>query len=47
LTFFRRQSTALSVGEPQTSGAELLPQDAVLFLKIIDDIALLLVHPTG
>jgi hypothetical protein len=44
---FGRQSSALKVGEPDTSGPELFPQHAVLFLKIIDDIALLLVHPTG
>ena len=44
---FRRQSSALRVGEPDTSGPELFPQHAVLLLKIIDDIALLLVHPTG
>ena len=44
---FRRESTALVVREPQTSGPELFPQDAVLFLEIVDDIALLLVHPTG
>ena len=44
---FRRQSTALSVGEPQPSGPELFPQHAVLLLEIVDDIALLLVHPTG
>jgi len=46
-TCSRRQSTALSVGEPHTSGPELFPQDAVLFLEIVDDIALLLVHATG
>jgi hypothetical protein len=44
---FRRQATALIVREPQTSGAELFSQGAVLFLEIVDDIALLLVHPTG
>ena len=44
---FRRQTTALIVGEPQTSGADLFPQGAVLLLDIVDDIALLLVHPTG
>jgi hypothetical protein len=44
---FRRQSTALSVGEPQTSRPELFPQDAILFLEIVDDIVLLLIHPTG
>ena len=44
---FRRQATALRVGEPQTFGPELFMEDAILFLEIIDDIALLLVHPTG
>ena len=44
---FRRQSTALNVGEPQASGPDLLPEDTVLFLEIVDDIALLLVHPPG
>jgi hypothetical protein len=44
---FRRQATALIVREPQTSGAQLFPQGAVLLLEIVDDIALLLVHPTG
>ena len=39
---FRRQSTALHVGEPRTSGPELFPQDPVFFLEIVDDLALLL-----
>ena len=42
-----RQSSALRVGEPQASGAKLFPENAVLVLEIVDDIALLLVHPTG
>jgi len=37
----------LSVAEPHTSGPELFPQDTILFVEIVDDIALLLVHPTG
>jgi hypothetical protein len=47
VSWLRRQSTTLRVGEPQPSGPELLPEDAVLFLEIVDDVALLLVHPTG
>jgi hypothetical protein len=43
----RRQSSALRVAEPQTPVAELFAQDAVLFLEIFDDVALLLVHPSG
>jgi len=43
---FCRQSTTLRVGEPQTSGPELFPQEAIFFLEIVDDIALLMVHPT-
>src|SRR5207245_1664152 len=44
---FRRQPTALSVGEAHTSGPQLFPQDTVLFVEVVDDIALLLAHPTG
>ena len=44
---FRGEPTALIVREAQTSGPELFPQDAVFLLQIVDDIALLLVHPTG
>ena len=43
----RRQTTALIVREPQTSGTELFPKGAVLLLEIVDHLALLLVHPTG
>jgi hypothetical protein len=43
----RRQSTALRVGEPQSSVSELFPQDPMLFVEIVDDIVLLLIHPTG
>jgi hypothetical protein len=38
---------SLRVGEPQPSEPKLLPEHAVLFLEIVDDVALLLVHPTG
>jgi hypothetical protein len=44
---FRRQTTALIVREPQTPGADLFPLSAVLFLETVDEIALLLVDPTG
>ena len=44
---FRRQTTALIVREPQTSGTELFPQSAVLLLKVVNDVALLLIDPTG
>jgi hypothetical protein len=44
---FRGEPTALVVGEAQTPGSELFAQDAVLFLEIGDDIALLLVDPTS
>jgi hypothetical protein len=42
-----RESMALRVGEPHTSRPELFPQDTVLFMEVVNDIALLLVHPTG
>jgi hypothetical protein len=44
---FRGQADALIVGESHPPGAELLPQHAVLSLKIVDDIELLLVEPAG
>ena len=44
---FRCQSSPLRVGESQPSGPELFAEDAVLLLEIVDDVALLLVHPTG
>jgi hypothetical protein len=34
-------------GEPHAPGPELFPEYAVLFLEIVNDLALLLVHPTG
>jgi len=37
----------LIVREPQTSGSELFPQSAVLLLKVVDDVALLLIDPPG
>jgi len=43
----RGEPTALVVGEAQASGSELFAQDAILFLKIIDDVTLLLVDPAG
>ena len=44
---FRSEPTALVVGETQAPGSDLFTQDAVLFLKIVDDVALLLVEPAG
>ena len=38
----RGQAAALRVRESQTLGRELFPKDAVLFLEIVDDVALLL-----
>jgi len=44
----RRKPSALVVGEPQATVAELLAQDAVLlFLEVLDDLALAAVHPAG
>jgi hypothetical protein len=43
----RGESTTLIVREAQASGSTLLAQDAVLFVQIVDDVALLLVDPTG
>ena len=37
----------LRVGEAQPSGTDLFPEYAILFLQIVDDVALLLVYPTG
>jgi hypothetical protein len=44
---FRGEPTALIVREAQTPGPKLFPQHAIFLLQIGDDIALLLVHPTG
>ena len=38
---------ALGVGEPETARAELLSENAILFLKVVDDVTLLLVDPAG
>ena len=43
----RGEPTTLIVREAQASGSKLRAQDAVLFLQIVDDVALLLVDPTG
>ncbi len=42
----RSQPSALGVGEPP-AGAELLPEETVLFLEIVDDVALRLVDSAG
>lgn len=42
----RRQTTTLSVREPEPSGAQLFPQGAVLVLEAVNDVTLLLVDPT-
>src|SRR5262249_30862176 len=44
---FGGEPTALVVGEAQTPGSDLLTQDTVLFVNIVDDVALLLVKPGG
>src|SRR5262249_23487148 len=43
----RGEPTALVVGEAQPCGSDLFTQDTVLFPKIVDDVALLLVEPAG
>ena len=43
----RGQATALRVRESETLGREAFPKDAVLFLEIVDDVALLLGDPSG
>ena len=43
----RSQAAALRVRESQTFGRELFPKDAVLFLEIGDNLALLLIDPAG
>jgi hypothetical protein len=40
------QAPALTIVLAQPFGADLFAKDAVLFLKILDDLLLLLVHPT-
>jgi len=44
---FVASRSPLIVREPQSSSAKLFPQGAVLFLKVVDHVALLLVDPTG
>jgi hypothetical protein len=41
------EPTSLVVGEAQAPGSNLFTQDAVLFLKIVNEVALLLVEPAG
>ena len=43
----RGEPTALVVGEAQPSGSDLFTQDTILFPKVVDDVALLLVEPAG
>ena len=43
----RGQATALGIGEPETARAELFPEDAILFLEIVDGVTRLLIDPTG
>ena len=42
---FRCQAATLHIGEPQPPRGELFAKDAVFFLEIVDDVALLLVDP--
>ena len=42
---FRCQAATLHIGEPQPPRGELFTKDAVFFLEIVDDVALLLVDP--
>jgi hypothetical protein len=44
---YRGEPTALVVGEAQTPGADLFTQDTILFLKVVNDVALLLGEPAG
>jgi hypothetical protein len=41
------QAPTLTVGEPQSSSAELFSQNAILLAQIVNDEQLMLVHPTG
>ena len=43
----RGKSATLVIGETQSSPAELLLQDAVLFDKVVDDLRLMTIDPTG
>jgi hypothetical protein len=42
-----RQSTALIVGEPHSSPAQLLAQNSVLLAEVVNHLQLALVHPPG
>ncbi len=42
-----REPTTLIIVEPNSPPAELLTEDSILFPQIVDDLLLLLVHPTG
>src|SRR5215472_10135950 len=41
------QAAALVVAKPQSLTSELLAEHAILFLKVVDDILLSLVHPAS
>ena len=43
----KSQATALVIIESQAFSPELFAKDAVFLLKVVVDILLLLVHPTG
>ena len=42
-----RKSATLIVGQPKSSATELLLEDAVFFLKILDDCVLMAADPAG
>ena len=42
-----RQTPTLVIGQPQALLAQLIAENAVLFLQVVDDIALLLIHPAS
>ena len=44
---FGRESSSLTIGEQQPFAAELFSEYSVLFLKVLDDIALVAIDPTG
>jgi hypothetical protein len=41
------QPAALVIVEPQSSSAELLSQNAILLVKVVNDLQVALVHPPG
>ncbi len=43
----RGQTPALRIREAKPTGGKLFPQDAILFLEIVNDVTLLLVDPAG